>query len=223
MVDIWFSSILFKPRAWPPPVTSTYIPIITHALSYLPHVPLLLQWAEVHLAPPASSSAVDAPRTASPSLYALSNNPHDRHSAHQTATVGHGIPTALLIQAQFGLVGPIRGVGGLALGVMQPRISHLLMPQLSVPPMTHPAAPVTRNPGQALGYPGQVPPRLPMAHRLPCLLSSLLSPEEYRSPTSRFPHRNMGGRPLAPPSQMMRGPPPPSPRRSCRLHWRGPC
>ncbi|RVW22003.1 hypothetical protein CK203_109820 [Vitis vinifera] len=170
-----------------------------------------------------SSSAADAPRVASPSLYTLSDNPHDRHSAHQTATVGRGIPTALLIQAQFGLVGPIRGVGGLALGVMQPRISHPLMPQLFVPPMTYPAAPVTRPPGQTLGYPGQVPPRLPMAHRLPCLLSSFLSLEEYRSPTSKFPHRSMGGRPLAPPSQMMRGPPPPPSHRPRRLHRRRPC
>ncbi|XP_034690463.1 serine/arginine-rich splicing factor SR45-like [Vitis riparia] len=179
--------------------------------------------AEVHLAPPASSSAADAPRADSPSLYAFSGNPHDHHSAHQTAATGRGIPTALLIQAQLGLARPIRSVDRPAPGMMQPRILHSLVPQLSAPPMTHPAASITWPPGQTLGYPGQVPPRLRMAQRLQCLLNSLLSPEEYRSPTSRFPHRSMGGRPLAPPSQMMRGPPPPPPRRSHCLHRRRPC
>ena len=55
-----------------------------------PHVPLLLQWAKVHLAPLASSSATDALRAASPPLYVLLDDPHDYHSAHQAAAVGRG-------------------------------------------------------------------------------------------------------------------------------------
>ena len=66
--------------------------------------------------------------------------------------VGRGIRTAPFIQAQPGLSGPVRGVGGPAPGMMQQQMAR---PQLSAPPMTYPTPLVMRPPPY---HSGQGPP-----------------------------------------------------------------
>ncbi|CAL0307420.1 unnamed protein product [Lupinus luteus] len=125
---------------------------------------------------------------------------------------GRGIPAAPVVQAQPGLAGPVRGVGGPAPGMMQPQISR--PPQLSAPPVSYPpGAPVMRPPGQMQGYPGGPPPQMrgPMPPMPPGQYGPRPGgpPQPYPGPPPQFGQRPMGP---PPPGQLMRGPPgPPRP------------
>ncbi|WKA10654.1 hypothetical protein VitviT2T_028217 [Vitis vinifera] len=64
------------PSSTSPPHHSHFPSTFPHAHPYLTHVPSLLQWAEIHPAPPASSSAASTPRTApaAPSIFVTATN-----------------------------------------------------------------------------------------------------------------------------------------------------
>ena len=80
-------------------ITHVSHPLSPHAHPYLTHIPLLLQWAEIHPAPPVSPFAAGAPRAASSPPYFPLNDPHDRHSAHQTAASGDGARQSSLLSS----------------------------------------------------------------------------------------------------------------------------
>ena len=74
----------------------------THARLYLTHVPLLLQWVEIHLEPPTSFSAADVPRTASLPLYLSLDNLHKFAIVHKVFGATNSCSTTTATSREVG-------------------------------------------------------------------------------------------------------------------------